>query len=535
MKPAFPAAVAKANEYYTMNKNNISEQALIHLAATAVMDTLRTEGYDLSHPCILCGGGNNGADGLELAYMLRQVGANVTVLYLGKLYDLPTLSKKNAKQQPAAYDFDPALIGTPKTETMSEQCLAHYQKVLRAGIEVLTALPQIDPLPYSIFVDAVFGTGIQGAITDTAVLDAFDRINQSSVPVLAVDIPSGLHPDTGALDAHALYAVQTVTMQGVKPGLLLYPGAEYAGKITEADIGIESDPDRQEGCPLCLEESDVSDMLPARPARSNKGTFGRVLLVAGAPGMAGAAYFAAAAAYRMGAGLVEIVTPAKNRTVLQQLIPEAVLTCYVDKSGLKKALQVALRRADAVVLGCGLGKSKLAAYSAKYVLKHAKVPTVVDADALNIIAGKPSLLKGVSKKQKPNVLITPHPAEAARLLGKKATADTVLANVWGSAEQLCQTYTVNVLLKDAHTPVRSHDGQVTFINLSGSTALAGAGSGDILAGMLGGLLACKTNELPLLSTTALAAYLHGKAGERAEQTVGAQAAMARDILDALKK
>ena len=237
----------------------------------------------------------------------------------------------------------------------------------------------------------------------------------------------------------------------------------------------------------------------------------------------------------MGAGLVEIVTPAKNRTVLQQLIPEAVLTCYVDKSGLKKALQAALRRADAVVLGCGLGKSKLAAYSAKYVLKHAKVPTVVDADALNIIAGKPSLLKGVSKKQKPDVLITPHPAEAARLLGKKATTDTVLANVWGSAEQLCQTYKVNVLLKDARTLVRSNDGQSTFINLSGSTALATAGSGDVLAGLIGGLMAAQTNELPVATTAALAAFLHGKAGEKAEEAVGARAAMARDILAGLTK
>jgi NAD(P)H-hydrate epimerase len=251
--------------------------------------------------------------------------------------------------------------------------------------------------------------------------------------------------------------------------------------------------------------------------------------------MAGAVYLAAMAAYRAGAGLVEILTHTKNRTILQQLVPEAVLSCYADKSQLKKAIKISVGKADAIVLGCGAGRSKLSSLAVKYVLNNAKVPCVVDADALNVIANKQGLLKGVSKKQKPQVIITPHPVEAARLLDKKASADRVLANVVLAAEQLCDKYKVNVLLKDARTLILSHDKNTRYINLSGSTALAGAGSGDILAGYIGGLCAAETNTQPVATTAALAAYLHGKAGERAEETVGARAAMARDILQELKK
>ena len=260
-----------------------------------------------------------------------------------------------------------------------------------------------------------------------------------------------------------------------------------------------------------------------------------MLIVAGTPGMAGAAYLAAMAAYRAGAGLVEILTTSKNRIVLQQLIPEAIVTCYTDMRSLKKALKDATFRANAIVLGCGLGRSKASAYSVSYVLRNALVPVVVDADALNIIAKNPALLKRVSKSQKLQTVITPHPVEAARLLGKKTAGADVLKNLTAAADQLCDKYQVNVLLKDAHTLICSHDKATRYVNLSGSTALAGAGSGDVLAGYIGGLCAAKAPEQPVVTTAALAAYLHGKAGEKAEATVGAQAAMARDILNALTK
>lgn len=531
MKTVLTAKISKENENYTILNHEISQEELIRLAATAVLKTLQTKGYDLSTPCILCGSGNNGADGMALACMLKDAGSNVTVLYLGQLYAPPAPSKKNAKKQDEADNFDPALIGTPKPDAMSDQCREYYKKVIAADIQVLTALPE--DIIFSVFVDAVYGTGIHGTITSPVVCDTFDQINQSSIPVVAVDVPSGINPDTGAIDAHTLCATQTVTMQNTKSGLLLYPGAGYAGKITVADIGIEEDPGYRDLAPLCLEDEDIDSLLPARPARAFKGTFGRVLVVGGRPGMAGAVYMAAAAAYRAGAGLVEILTHSKNRAVLQQLIPEAIISSYVDKSTLKKALKISVARADAIVLGCGLGSDKLAKYTVKSVLKKAKVPLVIDADALNIIGKKPALLKSVKKLQKPQTVITPHAGEAARMIGKKYKATGVMADVDTASRKLCETYKVNVLLKDARTLIRSYDGRTSYINLSGSTALAGAGSGDILAGLIGGLLAARTNSLPTVTTAALAAFLHGKAGEKAEAKVGARAAMARDILDAL--
>jgi NAD(P)H-hydrate epimerase len=535
MKTIFTAQRAKASDLYTVTNCNVSDQQLIHAAACAVLDAMQTENYDLRKPLILCGSGNNGADGFELACLLQKAGATAKVLYLGALYEQPEPTKKKPKKKDAPVpEIDPALIGTPNKECMSEECLSHYEKALAQGIPVLTELPaEMDEI--SLFVDAVYGTGMHGEIKDARVCSTFDAVNASEIPVIAIDVPSGVACDSGAVGAHALCAAHTVTMQHAKPGILLYPGAEYAGKITVADIGIENNPTLEAPTVQAVQDEDLDTLLPARPTRSNKGTFGKVLIVGGAPGMAGAVYLAAMAAYRAGAGLVEILTHTKNRTILQQLIPEAVLSCYADKSQLKKAIKTSVGKADAIVLGCGAGRSKLSSLAVKYVLNNAKVPCVVDADALNVIANKQGLLKGVSKKQKPQVIITPHPVEAARLLDKKASADKVLANVVLAAEQLCDKYKVNVLLKDARTLILSHDKNTRYINLSGSTALAGAGSGDILAGYIGGLCAAKTNTQPVATTAALAAYLHGKAGERAEETVGARAAMARDILQELKK
>ncbi len=511
MKVILTAEAAKANDLYTIHTCQIPEPRLIRFAAYAVLDALQTGGYDLRRPLVLCGSGNNGADGFSLACMLKEDGADVKVLYLGKL--------------DGQY--------TPLTASMSEQCFLHYQKALAAEIPILSTLP--DQVHFSVYVDAVYGTGMHGAIRSSGVCEAFDRINAGSTPVVAIDLPSGVDCTTGAADAHTLRAVQTVTVQHDKAGLLLYPGAAYAGKITVVDIGIQSDPDYRDSLLYAMDDSDLETLLPVRPARSNKGTFGRVLVVGGAPGMAGAVYLAAMAAYRAGAGLVEILTHADNRIILQQLIPEAIMTCYDDTDTLRNALSASLQCADAVVLGCGLGRCALAEQCVTYVLQNVNVPLVVDADALNIVSTTPALLKSIKSSQKQRTVITPHPAEAARLLGKPTDIQSVLSDVMQAAELLCDNYGVNVLLKDARTLICSYDNKNRYINLSGSTALAGAGSGDILAGLIGGLCAAKTNNLPMAKTAALAAYLHGRAGEAAEHKVGAHAAMARDILDGLTK
>ncbi|MBQ7378409.1 MAG: NAD(P)H-hydrate dehydratase [Clostridia bacterium] len=532
MKSLLSVDQARTNDNYTMNTVGIGETELITRVAKSVLSVLQNGAYDLTHPCILCGSGNNGADGLALALMLKEQNYAVKVVYLGKLYADPTEQKpKKKNKKDAEPAIAPEMSGTPDVEAMSAQCRSLFTHVQNAGIEILTdALPE----DATLYVDAIFGIGFHGTL-DARTASMIQAVNASSTPVVSVDIPSGVNADNGQA-AEAIYATETVTVQALKIGLQVYPGTEHTGKITVADVGIENDPAAADPQCSVLEQEDIAALMPPRPARSCKGTFGRVLVVCGSVGMAGAAYLAASGAFRMGAGLVEIFTPMKNRVVLQQLIPEAIITCYSSnsKKDMVKSLKYAIGRADAVVLGCGLGRSKQAKKIVATVLKKTRVPLVIDADALNIIARKPALLKKIKKEQKMQTVITPHAAEAARLLGKSTKVDAVLECTYASAEQLHQKFGINVLLKDTHSVIYATDG-AHYVNTSGSTALATAGSGDILAGMIGGLAASQTNQNPISKTAALAAYLHGKAGEKAAENVGEHAAMARDILEGLKK
>lgn len=529
MKTLLSTGAAKANDTYTVSTTSISEGELVSRVAAAVLNALEEGEYNLCAPCILCGCGNNGADGMALAVLLKEKGLDVQVVYTGKLYQPTPMPKKLKKGQTPPEPMDPEKIGTPELEAMSEQCRARYEQLLTAKIPVLTELPE----QATLYVDAVFGIGLHGTL-DAKIAELFDKVNTSGLPTVAIDIPSGVCADTGAVDAHAILATETVTVQSLKAGLILFPGAKHTGKITVADVGIEPDPESTEKVSLVLEDEDADAMLPTRPTRSCKATYGRVLVIAGAPGMAGAAYLAAMGAYRAGAGLVEILTHVQNRIILQQLLPEAIVTTYLGKKRLSKTVKNAVARADAIVIGCGMGQGKISKRVLKTALKKAKIPCVVDADALRLIAAKPGLLKGVGKKQKPQVVITPHAGEAAALLGKKATADSVLANVHSAAGSLVEKYKVNVLLKDACSIIHTVEG-ATYVNRSGNTALATAGSGDVLAGVIGGLTAAETNQNTVGATAALGAYLHGKAGEAAAEAVGERAAMARDILDGLTK
>lgn len=504
MKELLCANTARINDHYTIHSLGIPERELILRVASKVMDIL-TSDYDISAPCLVCGHGNNGADGFALALLLHEIGCKATIVYTGK--------------QKAD--------GQPDTGAMSVSCKEFYGQAVKAGIPVLcNALPE----KASVMVDAIFGIGLRGEILQQT-CTVIDAMNQSRVPILSIDIPSGVYADTGETAQTAVCAVQTMTVQSDKPGLHVYPGAAHAGKVTVADVGIEKSPDAPTSLLYCLEQSDICTLLPPRPARSHKGSFGRVLAITGSDGMAGAAYMVAMGAFRSGAGLVEIFTPEQNRIILQQLIPEAILTCYASDQDLPYALNAAIARADAIVLGCGIGQGELSQKAVALTLANAKVPLVIDADALNLIAAQPTLLQNLDAAQKAQTVLTPHAAEAARLLN--VSIEQIVNHVYASAQALVAQYGTNVLLKDAHSLICAHDGSVAFVNPTGSTALSTAGSGDILAGVIGGLAAAKTNAQPMSTTAALAAYLHGFAGQRAEQTVGARAAMARDILSGL--
>ena len=267
-------------------------------------------------------------------------------------------------------------------------------------------------------------------------------------------------------------------------------------------------------------------LMPPRPQESNKWTFGRVLCVCGSHGMAGAAYLSGKAALRCGAGLVEILTPDENRTVIQTLLPEAVVSTYSSDSPDTDFIKATVSRADAIVCGCGLGisDSSLAVLSA--VLHCATAPTVLDADALNLLSRNPSLMKYVTGK-----IVTPHPMEMARLTGM--TVEEVSANRNALCHDYAQRNGVVCVLKGHRTAV-SDGGQQVYVNRSGNSGMATGGSGDVLAGIIGGILAQgREGRLTIMQTACLGVYIHGLCGDAAAQKFGEYSLIASDIIEAL--
>ena len=267
-------------------------------------------------------------------------------------------------------------------------------------------------------------------------------------------------------------------------------------------------------------------LMPRRPSESHKGTFGRVLCVCGSRGMAGAAYFSGKAALRCGAGLVEILTTEDNRTVIQTLLPEAVVSVYDADAPDVELIKAAVSRADAVVCGCGLGVSDSSLTVLGTVLRTSDVPTVLDADALNLLSRNPSLLKYVAGR-----IITPHVMEMARLTGK--SADEITADRNALCREYAQKHGVICVLKGHRTAV-SDGGDRIYINMSGNSGMATGGSGDVLAGIIVGILAqSREGQLTAMQVACLGVYIHGVCGDVAAQKLGEYSLIASDIVDAL--
>lgn len=272
------------------------------------------------------------------------------------------------------------------------------------------------------------------------------------------------------------------------------------------------------------EKSDLS-LMPKRSADSHKGTFGRVLCIVGSSGMCGAAYLSAKAAYRTGAGLVEILTHRDNLIPLQTSLPEAIVTVYGEDIDLH-AVSDAVDRADVIVMGCGLGRSPLSRRLVAHVLRYTDKPRVIDADALNIISENPTL-----KKYLTGAIITPHVLEMSRL-SVLSTEDILKAPESTALEFAKSSGAVCVLKK--HRTVVSDGGERIYLNVSGNSGMATGGSGDVLAGIIGGILAQnKGGSLTLMEAASLGVYIHGLCGDTAAKNLGEYSLMASDIINAL--
>jgi ADP-dependent NAD(P)H-hydrate dehydratase / NAD(P)H-hydrate epimerase len=493
---------------------------------------------------LLCGMGNNGADGLAVARILVQNGWDVRVLAVGKcekatrewLYQKKLLDKMNSEVSLFSSSLDKEdFNGTKFAGELFEQWKVDLSK----------QYPQAD-----VYIDALFGIGLAREVTGVyraAIEEWNTRRAECGAYGVAVDICSGVDAGSGQMLGACIQADVQITFGYGKVGQFVYPGAAVAKKTMICDIGFPKEAIHHiDGAPFeAFEQEDAVCLLGERCPWGNKGTFGRVIILAGSEGMAGAAYLSALAAYRTGVGLVEIITPECNRLILQQLLPEAVLCCIpegADEETVKELVNGELSKAKAIVVGPGLSTDLLAKQLVDAVLDwnesvnkkielEKRCPIVIDADALNLLAKKAEKQRKAGGEIVPlgfHVILTPHPGELGRLLG--ILTKEAAANLIACAEALQKQFGCICVCKDARTVIytrRKH-----YLNLTGNSGMATGGSGDVLTGVIASLAA---QGLPAQKAAVLGVWLHGAAGDEAAKEKSPYSMIARDLTDGLSK
>lgn len=487
----------KEIDAYTIQTIGIPSMVLMERAAFAVAEEVKALAGKEELIWAVCGTGNNGADGIAAARILYLEGFRTEIL----------------------------LVGDPQKG--SAEFLSQLSIARNLNIPVYS-WQEAEGRHCQVLIDAIFGVGlgreIQGEYQKCMeFLGGREKENEEKsgrewIPRLrvAVDVPSGIHADTGAVMGIALQADVTVTFGWEKLGTALYPGKTFGGKVIVASIGFpeaallkaRQAEESWDGKAVTYTAEDLR-LIPGRPAHTNKGSFGHVLIAAGSENMCGAAYLSALSAYRTGAGLVKILTVEENRQILQTLLPEAILSCYTPgmlmegRQEFKTMIEKEMNWADVVVLGPGLGSDPYVEYLVEDILTSAFVPVIIDADGLNCIAAHPYLTTYYTE----NIIITPHLGEMARLTGE--SIKTIQENLPETARQYAMHYGITCVLKDAATVVSGKDGTL-FINSSGNSAMAKAGSGDVLTGVIAGLTAIGMEEE---DAAMMGVYLHGAAGD----------------------
>lgn len=454
---------------------------------------------------VLCGRGNNGGDGFVVARTILQRGLDASVFVIGALADVRGEARTNLDIL--------GRLGATVVEIGDEQAWElHFSEIARS----------------TLIVDAIFGTGLRSGLAgmmETVVAD----VNASGIPVVAIDLPTGLSADTPRLVGSCIDASLTVALGALKPPLVLPPGEAYAGDVVVADIGIPHEViDAIEGPRLdLLIPEEVRALVEQRAAEAHKGDFGRVTVVAGSLGKTGAAALAGIAALRSGAGLVTVATPASCLPMVATMAPEYMTEPLVESGGTLAygAIDRVLALShDVIACGPGLGRTPAVAEFVRALIDRTTVPLVLDADAITVLSEEPGRLAG---REDRDVIITPHPGEMARLAGVPVAE--VQENRIQVAGDFATTHRVYVVLKGHRTIIATPGGRV-FINPTGNPGMATGGTGDVLTGVIAAWLA------QLLDTEAacrLAVFLHGAAGDLAEAEVGQVAMTAGDVLEKL--
>ncbi len=445
---------------------------------------------------VVCGKGNNGGDGLVAARHLAREGMRVAVVMI---------EPPDGLREPAATNF--ARLGEQDVRVRTFSDAGLERELARADVAI----------------DAIFGTGFRGIPEDDWAA-AISDLNAADVPVIAVDIPSGVNGETGAIEGEAVWAELTVTFGAAKTGDVLLPGAERAGTLRVVDIGFPQDLVHVET--WLTEPTDLAAVLPSRAVDTHKRASGVLLVVAGSRGMTGAAKLIAEAAGRIGAGLVIVAMPQSALAAAQATLTEAVFLPLPETSAgtvATGAVDMVLERlgtAHAAAIGPGLTTQEQTAAFVRDVVQASPVPMVLDADGLNAFAGR----AGELTLRRSDAVLTPHVGEFERLSGVKAR--DLDADRLGHSRALAANARAVTLLKGSRTVIAAPGGEVR-INPTGSPVLATAGSGDVLTGVIGGLLA---RGVPTLEAAAAGAYLHGLAGLLAGAELG-EGTLAGDVAD----
>lgn len=486
------AAQMKAADQYTIQKLGVPSLELMEHAAQACVQVLEDEKVDLSHVCVVCGSGNNGGDGFAIARILQN----------------------------NRYSVETFCVGNP--EHYTEETQEQMHRLQECGGKITYGMPQENS--YSVVIDAVFGVGLSRKV-EGRYRQVIEQMNRMRGTKFAVDIPSGLSATTGCILGCAFKADYTVTFQLKKIGLELSQGRTMAGRVIVPDIGISTDSICEDQEIVRTAGKDIyRKMLPDRPEDSNKGTYGRLLVIAGNKGMAGAAYLNAHAAYMTGAGLVRIYTSSDNREILQTLLPEAIITTYEEYN--KEELLSLLTWADSVCIGSGLGMSRLSEKILKTVIEYVKVPCLIDADGLNLLAENKNYLNQMAERR---FVITPHMKEMSRLTG--TPVEELKADRIQILKDFISRYRITCVLKDSRTLIASEEKGIRM-NLTGNSAMAKAGSGDVLAGVISGwMVQGKEAE----DAAELGTYIHGLSGDLAKFEKGVYSVMARDLIEYISK
>lgn len=438
----------KAVDTYSIKHIGIPSLVLMECAALKVAAHVRAEAKQNTRFIAVSGTGNNGADAVAAVRILHNAGFETGVIFVG---NQDHASEELKKQKEIIRN-----LNIPEYN-MNNSLFTENDWLL----------------------DGIFGIGLTRPIEGTYA-QAIAWMNESQARVCAVDIPSGIFADNGQVLGCAVHADMTVSFGYMKKGLMLYPGASYAGTVYIEDIGFAR------GAlaavtpkTVMLEKADIQTLLPERRPDSNKGTYGKLLVIAGAVNMCGAAVFAGKSAYQTGVGLVKIMTPEENRVIIGQSVPEAILETYHDIYIEKIRQQTDW--ADAIVFGPGMGKLPHVHQMLEILLKEQTKPVVIDADGLNVLSEH---LDWLEKHICP-IVITPHLGEMARLTGQ--SIPEIKAHLQETCESFAKKYQVTCVLKDARTMISDGEG-LTWVNTSGNAGMSTGGSGDVLSGIIGGLV-----------------------------------------------